>query len=384
MEQVMAAHNPSEPLPRIFFATRPIGPPWDEASKNLVFQIAQSLERFTAILLTYEEQEKLLSHPAALEKPIYPQNSSRDVSWRQKVAFILSLICTEATIYHFYFTPERYSSHIIRFIKNFKKGKFLQTFATPIAEESRIPGLAFGDAVVVQSDYSLHRFHRQGVRNVERIYPGIDTDTFKPGIDTTALKLKLNITDGQKVVLYAGNYYLGCNHELTEIILRLTRKDRNLKFIMACRIGVPQDINDRARLQTVLQKEGVADQVIFLQHVESMAQIHEIADINIFPARSMQGKADIPLVLLESLAMETPVIITDIPPLNEIMKDNIGLQVRPGDAVKLADAIQELLDNDSLRREMGKRGRQMVIREFSLQSYLAQYRALYQKLTEIG
>ena len=66
------------------------------------------------------------------------------------------------------------------------------------------------------------------------------------------------------------------------------------------------------------------------------------------------------------------------------MKDDAGIMVRPGDTMGFTEATQELLENPSLRAEKGKRGRQMVLREFSLKNYLEQYNALYQKLLENG
>ena len=94
----------------------------------------------------------------------------------------------------------------------------------------------------------------------------------------------------------------------------------------------------------------------------------------------MVYKAYITLVLLESLSMEKPIIITDIPPLNEIMKDDVGEIVPTGNVGLLVDSIIKLLSNDKIRREKGKRGREMVIREFNLKNYVAEYEKLYERL----
>lgn len=367
----------------IFFATRPIGPPWDEASKNLVFQIVQNLDTFSFVLLTYAGENKLLDKSTVIEKKIYSRAKSRQVTLGQKLSFFIALIMSDASIYHFYFTPELYSSRILRIIKKFKKGKFLQTFATPLQRKELIPLLAFGDAIVVQSDHSLQNMAKNGVHNAQRIYLAVDTDTVKPGIDIKATRNRLNIGPSQRVIIYAGNYYLGCNDDLIKTIVTLCKKDKTITFILACRIANPEeDLPERDRVEKALREEQLAGQIIFLEQVESMLQLLALADIHIFPARKMFSKADIPLVLLESLALEIPVIITDIPPLNEIMKDDVGELVPVGDAGRLVDAIAKLLDNSLLRQEKGKRGRQMVLRDFSLKNYISQYKTLYQKLLQ--
>ena len=369
----------------IFFATRAIAPPWDEASKNMVWEIAKRLDRFSITLLTYKDQKELLNRSSIVYKKIYPlgPNNSRiprKLSFRQKSSFLSAFIFSNASIYHFYFTAEIYSSKILRIIKRFKRGKYLQTIATPIKNEEIIPDLVFGDAVVVQSDYSLNLLNSKGISNVSRIYPAVDTERFKPGIDTTQLRKQLNISTDHQVVLYCGNFYLGCNDDLIEAILSVSKKIKNIKFILACRIASPEDLRERERMKTVFRREGIIDNVIFSDKVENIKQLIEISDIHIFPARKMLYKSDIPLVLLESLSMGKPIIITDISPLNEIMKEDVGEVIPVGDAGQLADSIIKLLNDDITRKAKGKRGRGMVIREFGLNSYIEQYSALYDKL----
>tara|TARA_B100002003_G_C14123201_1_gene540262 strand:+ start:129 stop:1298 length:1170 start_codon:yes stop_codon:yes gene_type:complete len=369
----------------IFFATRAIAPPWDEASKNMVLEIAKRLDRFSITLLTYKNQKELLSRPSLVFKKIYPLGSNNkrnlgQITFLQKCSFLSALMFSNASIYHFYFTAEIYSSKILRIIRWFKRGKYLQTIATPIKIKSKIPSIVFGDVVVVQSDYSLNLLNNMGIKNVSRIYPAIDTEYFKPGIDTTQLRKQLDIADNNKVVLYCGNYYLGCNDDLINIILLLSKREKPIKFILACRIGFHEDLLERERMKTVFCREGIIDNVIFLEKTENILQLIEISDIHIYPAQKMLYKSDIPLVLLESLAMEKPIIITDISPLNEIMKEDVGEVIPVGDTGQLLDSILKLLNDDITRKAKGKRGREIVIREFGLNSYVEQYSALYDKL----
>lgn len=371
----------------IFFATRPIAPPWDEASKNMVREIAKHLDHYSITLLTYKGEDDLLDRPSVVYKKIYPlgPNNSRktgSLTLRQKSSFFSSIMFSNASIYHFYFTAEIYSSKIIKLIKKFKRGKYLQTIATPIRIKSKIPDLVYGDAVVVQSDHSLNLLNSMGIKNVSRIYPAIDTEYFKPAIDTTQLRKQLYIPDNNKVVLYCGNFFLGCNDDLIETILKVSRELKEVSFVLACRIGFPEDLLERERMKTTFQREGVLEKVIFLQDVENMKQLIALSDVHIFPGRKIVYKADIPLVLLESLSMEKPIIITDIPPLNEIMKGDVGKLIPVGNVGSLVDSLIDLLNDDKVRQEKGENGRRMVKREFSLSNYIAQYKALYEKLLE--
>ncbi len=365
---------------KIFFATRAIAPPWDEASKNLVFRLANALSPMTPILLTYKGQaEGLMGFPAEF-LDIYSKVRGRKITLRQKVQFLKTLLARDADIYHFYFTPERYSSSFMKVLKKIKTGKFLQTIATPLPEESRIASYVYGHQIVTQSDFTLQKLRNAGYENCSRIYPGIDTEKFKPGRLQGPLREKLNIRLEQKVVLYAGNYYLGCNDDLVKIIVDTLRDLKHTCFVLACRIDSSEDVTERERVRACLDREGVLDQVRFLDSVENMAELVQLSDLQIFPARKMLKKADLPLVLLESLAMEKPIIISDLAPLNEIMKYNVGALHDPGDTIQAVTEIKNLLTNDTLRRERGEKGRSMVMELFSIESYIEQYKILYNRM----
>ena len=62
--------------------------------------------------------------------------------------------------------------------------------------------------------------------------------------------------------------------------------------------------------------------------------------------------------------MEIPVVTTRIAGIGELVEDEAaGILVRPGRAEYLTDALARLTDSD-LRRRMGTRGREIVVREF--------------------
>jgi glycosyltransferase involved in cell wall biosynthesis len=57
-----------------------------------------------------------------------------------------------------------------------------------------------------------------------------------------------------------------------------------------------------------------------------------------------------------------------------------GLLVPPRNAVALADAVAMLLGNEELRYELGRRGRDIAVKEFSAAAVTGQTLALYREL----
>jgi phosphatidylinositol alpha-mannosyltransferase len=70
-------------------------------------------------------------------------------------------------------------------------------------------------------------------------------------------------------------------------------------------------------------------------------------------------KASFGITLLESMACETPIVCSDILGFQDVVKNNReALMVPCGDREALADAIVRLIDDDTLRARLGKRGRE--------------------------
>lgn len=88
----------------------------------------------------------------------------------------------------------------------------------------------------------------------------------------------------------------------------------------------------------------------------------------------------IPTALLEAAACQRAIVTTDAPGCRDVVQHQVnGLLVPPGDALALADAIQELLANPELRRKMGRRGRQIVQERFALEHIIEQTISVYQE-----
>lgn len=75
----------------------------------------------------------------------------------------------------------------------------------------------------------------------------------------------------------------------------------------------------------------------------------------------------IPSVLIEAMAMQVPVIATDISGIPELI-DHMenGLLVPEQDAVALREAMQLVLPQPELRKRFGENGRAKVMRRFTL------------------
>ncbi len=86
------------------------------------------------------------------------------------------------------------------------------------------------------------------------------------------------------------------------------------------------------------------------------------ADAYVLPS-FMEG---LPVVLMEAMATELPVVSTNISGIPELVQDGVsGLLVRPGRHDLLADALARLAADPALRARCGREGRRTVLAEFT-------------------
>jgi len=86
----------------------------------------------------------------------------------------------------------------------------------------------------------------------------------------------------------------------------------------------------------------------------------------------------VPSALLEACASGIPIIATDVPGCRDVVTHGVnGFLVPAQDAIALANALEQLLADPTLRSKMGKMGRQFALERFSLDKIIQQTLAVY-------
>jgi colanic acid/amylovoran biosynthesis glycosyltransferase len=108
---------------------------------------------------------------------------------------------------------------------------------------------------------------------------------------------------------------------------------------------------------------GLEDRVTFTGPLASTTTLIEMekADIVVLPSVA-EG---IPVTLMEAMALRKPVVSSRIPAINELVTSGVdGILVPAGRVDALADALQELITDPSLRAQLGEAGFKRVCEEF--------------------
>ena len=166
-------------------------------------------------------------------------------------------------------------------------------------------------------------------------------------------------------------------HDFVEAA-RIVKANHNVCFQIAGDQdpGNPSSIDDKTLSEW--KQEGAID---FLGHVDTMEDVLALADIVVLPSY----REGTPKVLLEAAAMGKPLIATDVPGCREVVEDGVNGRLVPvRDAIALAAAIVELLDDQALAFRMGANGRKLVEREFSVEKVVQSTMQVYSEMGIVG
>lgn len=112
----------------------------------------------------------------------------------------------------------------------------------------------------------------------------------------------------------------------------------------------------RHKYEKWVRRNGVKD-VVFVGYVsyDELPRYYKIADIFCVPAT---GRESFGIILLEAMAVGKPIVATNIEGYAGLVADGVeGLLVPPKNKEQLAQALISLATDDSLRQEIGARGR---------------------------
>jgi colanic acid/amylovoran biosynthesis glycosyltransferase len=137
----------------------------------------------------------------------------------------------------------------------------------------------------------------------------------------------------------------------------------------------------REELESAACRLGLSRSVRFLGAVgqDDIREIYAAADVFCLPSFA-EG---IPVVAMEAMAMQLPVVTTRIMGIPELVDDDAqGLLVPPGRADALTEALERLVRAPEERRRMGQAARRKVEQHYEIASSAARMRAVLQ--AELG
>lgn len=224
--------------------------------------------------------------------------------------------------------------------------------------------------VIFQNPDDANKFLEEGIVNPGQVIlirgSGVDTDEFAPtpepqGIPVVLLASRMLWDKGVGEFVAAARLLKGEGVEA--------------RFVL---VGDADEGNPTAIAPATLRDWHGEGCIEWWGHKNHMAHVHAASNIACLPSYS-EG---VPKVLIEAASCGRAIVTTDVPGCREIVHDGEnGLLVPPMNVAALAGALRKLIENPSLRRQMGVRGRELVVAGFSVGKVVAETLEVYEELT---
>jgi glycosyltransferase involved in cell wall biosynthesis len=141
-----------------------------------------------------------------------------------------------------------------------------------------------------------------------------------------------------------------------------------------CLVG---DGPDREQVEQRAHELGVSRHTLFVGYQRDVAPYYSFFDAFALPSAN-EGT---PVVAIESLAAERPVVASRVGGVPDVVEDGVGgTLVRVGDVEAVAAALEQLARDPELRRRLGEQGRRFVLPRYRVERLVDDVDELYRDL----
>lgn len=229
-------------------------------------------------------------------------------------------------------------------------------------------------------------------RRVRLVSPGLDFEKFDPArVDARAKRASWGADEQTRVIGLVGRIHPRKGQEtlikaaaglLKESFSKRRIALPRLKFVMVGEETLGSTQEYLGELRAMVQQFGIQDHVVFSGYEENLPEVMRAFDVLVMPS----GHESFGIVALEAMAMECPVILSDVGSAREWITEGdqeFGLRVRPEDAFDLQKQIRQLIEKPDWAREMGARARERAISRFGRKARLFRILSLYERSLKV-
>ncbi len=191
-----------------------------------------------------------------------------------------------------------------------------------------------------------------------RVIPnGVDVREFESDVDTWKFKHEYAAWD-EKVIFFVGRLVREKGVDtLIEAIPKILSIEPKAKFLIAGKGPALEGLKNKAATL------GVAHKVYFTGYIDDATRngLYKCAEVAVFPSLY----EPFGIVALEAMAAKAPVVVGDVGGFSEVVRDDLGVKVQPGDSDSLAAGILKILQNPSLGQVLRDNGYREVTLKYN-------------------
>jgi glycosyltransferase involved in cell wall biosynthesis len=203
---------------------------------------------------------------------------------------------------------------------------------------------------------------------VSVVYNGVPIERFQ-NAEAPDRAAVLPTASGRPVVMFVARFDPSKDHST---LLHSMRRVPEAELVL---VG---DGDSRPAMQTLARDLGIRERVHFLGRRADVPELLKLADLYV-QASNFEGFG---VAAVEAMSAGLPVIATDVPGLNEVVKGT-GVLVPSRDEEALAGAIRQVLQSEQTRQRMAAASRERAM-EFGIDRMVESFVKIYQSAVYAG
>ncbi len=212
---------------------------------------------------------------------------------------------------------------------------------------------------------------------ISLVYDGLDLNEYQTEYDPLSIRREFNL-NGSACIGLVGRLVEGKGHDdFIKAAAIIVKSRPGAKFFI-----VGSDLSSDKRIENELKDLvgvlGLKDNVIFTGWRNDISKL--ISAFDILVQASSTFPEGFGLTCLEAMALNKPVVATNIPgPSDIVLHGKTGFIVPTKNPEKMAEAIVSLLDNPEMSREMGRLGRERLANTFNITNTVNRIEKIYEE-----
>ena len=371
-------------MAHLLYVSKPIAPPWNDGSKNVVRDVARHLPAHRVSLLGRRGRPGAEDVAPAELLPVHPPGRGRFAPGAsERLRTLLAAARTPGVdLLHYFFAPSPATRRAADLLRRLRPLPSVHTVCSAPSPRLDPAALLLADVTVVLSRHTEQRYLAAGVP-AERLrrmpVPLAPVEPPSPERRAEARRA-LRIAHDAPLVLYAGDLEFGGGAEriLRAFALLPGAFGREAVLVMAFRAKTERARQEAARLRSDLVPGHLSKRVRWAGEVPDIHALLAAADVVALPSDSLLAKVDHPLVLLEAMSLGRPALVCDGTPAAELAEGG-ALSVPPTPEA-VAEGLSRLLEDPGDARVRGQRGAEYVRSAHDPGRVASRYAALYDEV----
>jgi len=238
--------------------------------------------------------------------------------------------------------------------------------------------------VIANSEFTKERVIKKYSMDPEKIkilYPGVNTDFFTCGIDTTSLMNKHNLMN-KKIIMTVGRLDKRKGHDhVIKSIPYLVKEIPNLIYLV---IG---NGDDKPRLESIINELQLHDYVLFTgsASLEDLPAYYNLCDLFVMPNREVDdGDTEgFGMVFIEANSCCKAEVAGYYGGAIEAVEDGVnGVFTDANDPEAIANTIIRLLTDNEMRTQLERKARERVMNNFTWETKQTKFKAILNTMLE--